>query len=258
MYNFKYLPTGRPDFSLQRTRRSATVRLARLEHGRGVVFEHQQMERYRVGVQERGLHMQWALTVLSLIVVTVSGGGAGAVDYCEDINGNTIVVGEARYTVGASSQSCYANDYWDGGDELGMPLGAVLGGADPENATDLGFYSYVFIDDETTQDCASVTFELELKRNWAEASSCPDGGSTTTDTVTIDTCNVNSDNCGDDCAVYAGKVLGRDGFSVGVDQYWWRSATSVDSTGCTASDSGCWHVLDGRSGAGNECTLVNF
>jgi hypothetical protein len=164
--------------------------------------------------------------------------------YCENINNQTVIVGEARYFTLGGSDVCYANAYWDGGDELS--LGGDVGGASTA-ASNLGFKATTHTLDDTTEDCSVVTYSLSHRRsNTTSGSNCPSSYISNTDTLVANSCEIGTSNF-----LVIDKTFGREGLAY---RNYWQWELDVDTgTGCTSSDSGCAEVRDSTS-----CTLKQF
>lgn len=170
---------------------------------------------------------------------------AQATVYCEDINGDRTMVGEARYAL-IPGQGCYANIYWDGGDELSLDQGETVGGAST-SATNLGFYVTTDTRDPFSDACADLTYTLVHKRSNTVSANCPSSFMSSTSTLIVSSCDF-----GDDDDYYVDKRFGTDSFSF--NQYWqWDLTVSASSQqlNCTASDSGCARVS-------STCTRKNY
>src|SRR5688572_2961969 len=87
---------------------------------------------------------------------------AMATRYCEDINNDITIVGETRYNTTSGNDSCYANAYGDGGDELSFTSNITLAGAST-SATNLRFFAYAHHLDFIGSDCSNVTFQMVMK-----------------------------------------------------------------------------------------------
>ena len=165
---------------------------------------------------------------------------AHATVYCQDINGKRTVVGEARFDISPGA-GCYANIYWDGGDELSLgpgPLGGspIIGGASTA-ATNLGFYVQTNTRDPFPDACAEVTYELVQKRSNSISGNCPSGYTAHTDTFVVNACEFGVDDY-----YYVDTRFGRDSLPSRSFWQWDLSVTASGDGNCTATDSGCAQV----------------
>lgn len=193
-----------------------------------------------------------------ILVVTGVPTWCAAADRCENIAGEPVVVSEVRYLLEAdASNSCYANDYWDGVDELALAQGGVLGGA-PSATTDLRFRSTYYFGDEAASSCVNTSFVLEIagaNGPLNDGSGCPKSLATVFSTVVVNSCAYPAPpaSCGpgDECGGWTMGQLGPTGLSFKTH---WRSTTSVIGSNaqgiqCFAQDQGCWTLR-------NESTCV--
>lgn len=180
------------------------------------------------------------LVVLGLAAIAKAG------PRCEDIAGDLVLVGEARYATRTGADSFYSNIYWGGsGDELDLDPYNRVGGAN-SSSTSLNFGAQAHHDDNTLSDCTNVTFTLQLQRSATntEYTPCPEGTVTSSSyTYTVNSCIGGSDSH----FVHAGRAFGGSGLSY---KRYWNATLSVNAV---ASDSGCFEVANQ-----NDCTLTNF
>jgi hypothetical protein len=182
-----------------------------------------------------------SIPTLSLILMS---GDATSTVVCENLSGNTIIVGEMRYHVW-SGDACYANSYWDGagGDELDLTCGGRAGGLSGANTTTVGAYAYL-IDQDTTDSDTGILFRLRL-HGAATCNGADCSGTNTTNlcggdvTWTLDTDDPPGTCAGVSCEVRAGKMLTCSLGSGIVEAF-----VEVDdaSGSCGASDVGCFDI----------------
>lgn len=165
---------------------------------------------------------------------------------CENLYTNTVSVGEMRYHTTSGTDDCYANAYWDGGDELSLAStwqpGALTG-------TNYAYFRAAAIhQDVHGSDCSNVLFTMRLR----DTSACSGGFlySTTTALLRINSCDPPGGCSGNDCDTHSEKAMTlshqkSSGMEVFLD---------VDtSSGCNISDTGCLVTTDAICD-----TLVNF
>lgn len=167
-------------------------------------------------------------------------------DFCENLNSQITIIGEARYLTINQTDECYANVYWDGGDELS--LSGFPGGASTA-ATNLGFHATTHTVDVATQDCTDLTYDLTFRRsNSTSGSNCPSSFQSSSLPFVVNSCGP-PESTND--FVVAGKTFGSTGFPY---RAYWEWILDVNTgAGCTATDSGCARVLDSTA-----CTLDNY
>ena len=182
------------------------------------------------------------LVAVALLVGPVP---ADATEYCENISGNTIVVGEARYATTQGDDECYANAFSDGGEELSLGVGSPIGGANSAS-TSLGFWAYVFSSDNHLSDCSTVTYTVTHRRSSTQSGGCPSNYTTVADPLIVDQCTF-----GDGDKYWVGKLLGRS--SQSYQRYWYWEVKVDTTSGCSDSDNGCAEVKNQ-----NDCTLEDF
>lgn len=168
---------------------------------------------------------------------------AAASVYCEDVEGNYVVVGEARYF---DDSTAYANSYWGGsGDEL--TLSGNIGGAD-NGATDIRFYMYGWGSEQDVNECDQATFTLDLVSGTAVSGGCPAG------TLHAFSAQYQANSCGSTAYIWAGKGFGLSGLDYARH---WKATVSVDSGADVGdaedTDDGCFTLLDQ-----SDCTPTDF
>jgi hypothetical protein len=178
-------------------------------------------------------------------------GAASGQPVCEDLAGDRIVIGEMRYHTASGTDTCFANSYWDGGQELALPCGGQPGGLAGANSVTLEAYAYHM--DNTGNDSSDVLFTMQVRK----VTSC--GGPLCTGTNPVAHCNptlrIRSDDppgpcVGNACQVRAGKNLACVA-TAGI--YEARMIVASSPPECRTSDEGCFDIR------GNSCaSLQNF
>jgi hypothetical protein len=162
--------------------------------------------------------------------------------YCENVNFQWVIVGEARQRTLDGADQCYANVYWDQGDELS--LGGSPGGASTA-ATNLGFHATTHTNDNSITDCSDVTYTLTYRRsNTTSSYPCPSAFESSTDTLIATSCGNNQD------LLIVDKTFGGDGFPY---REYWQWELEIDANDCSTADSGCGRVYPSTS-----CTVKDF
>lgn len=183
---------------------------------------------------------------------------------CEDLAGDSVLIGEMRYTTTSGTDTCYANAYWDIGDELTLSCNVHMPGA--LQGSDVAYFRAMAAHvDETGSDCSNVLFTYRVRQNNQCTINCLSGSSinsTTSSTLRINSCSTPSSSCnGNSCEVHAAKALNVTHAASGTYPALETWLDVDTSTGCNSSDTGCFHVDDNPPQFGGfiQCDeFVNF
>lgn len=142
----------------------------------------------------------------------------------------------------------YANAYWDGGAELDLPMGHVIGAVDTSLPLFHKFYMYGHHEDFVAGDCGPVTFGLKIDRsNTADPNGCPTGYSSQTLTKVVNSCSG-----GNVDFLFAGSSFGGS-YRNDLHRRYYRSTIPSDGGEAQAADVGCWQVATEE-----DCNLIEF
>jgi hypothetical protein len=173
---------------------------------------------------------------------------AKAVDYCQDISGKYIIIGDGQYETNPSStwdDFAYANanpQYIDSFQWIGGM---------PSTSTDAHFLIYTAHRDTTSSDCSDVTLELQLKYgSTKDTYGCPTSYSTISTVWHFNTCSSPGVCTGNSCRIWVGKLLGFHNLSY---YRYWKAVVNVNGNETGDSDEGCWPLANQ-----NDCTLRDF